>query len=55
MVLLEYSDLDLKVAGTKQFDQGIVGHVVKTPPQIHLYFVHVEPPKNERIRSVQLQ
>ena len=41
VVLLEYSDPDLKVAGTKQFYQGIVGHVVETPPQIHLHFVHV--------------
>ena len=55
VVFLEHSDPDLLVAGTKQFDQGIVGHVVETPPQIHLHFVHVEPTKNERIRSVQLQ
>ena len=35
------STCTLKVAGTKQFNQGIVGHVVETPPQIHLHFVHV--------------
>ena len=41
VVFLEHSDPDLLVAGTKQFDQGIVDHVVETPPQIHLQFVYV--------------
>ena len=49
VVLLEHSDPDLLVDGTKEFDLGIVEHLFGTPLQLHLHFVHVEASKNERI------